>query len=157
MNPKLWGPHLWYILHLFSFTYPDDPSYADKRAYHDFFTNLRYLLPCSFCRKHFSRYLAEYPITPHLDRRVDLIKWVIQIHNFVNLSIGKPEIPANSIIQYYQANGYRFPGEVPKEFLPITTLTGTNKSWWVLFSLVLLAVSTIVYLKWLDYYDFEKY
>lgn len=156
MNPNIWGPHLWYILHLFSFTYPDEPSYSDKRVYNDFFTNLRYLLPCSFCRKHYNKYLAEYPIGPHLDRRIDLVKWVIQIHNFVNLSLGKPEMPADSIIRFYQDNNYQFPGKLPDSYLPPKGTSPADKQkWWFRIILIALCIGLIIYLKHQDYYNWS--
>ena len=44
MDPKIWGPFLWYILHIISFNYPINPSYADKRIYHDFYVNFKDLI-----------------------------------------------------------------------------------------------------------------
>ena len=31
-------------------------------------------------------------MTPHLDRRDDLFKWTVELHNVVNESLGKPRI-----------------------------------------------------------------
>ena len=90
MHPEVWGPHLWYILHTISFSYPDNPTDYHRNAYRDFFTNIKDVLPCEQCQKHYTKHIQEYPITPHLDSRATLVKWVIQIHNFANLSIGKP-------------------------------------------------------------------
>lgn len=156
MNPKDWGPHMWYILHLLSFTYPDNPSYADKRIFNDFYTNMRYLLPCSFCRKHYSQYISEYPIGPHLDRRIDLVKWVIQIHNFVNLSLGKPQVPPEAVINFYQANQYKFTGKIPDEYLPPKGTSSEDKwRWWMKIFLIGLAIGVIVYLRNLELYNWR--
>ena len=84
MKPSLWGSHLWYILHIITFDYPDNPTSYDKIAYRDFFTNIKNVLPCKECKKHYNTFITDYPITPHLDRKSDLVKWLIQIHNFVN-------------------------------------------------------------------------
>ena len=101
MNPEIWGSHLWYILHIISFTYPNNPSEFDKRSYHDFYTSIKDVLPCEICKKHYKQHLATYPITPHLDSKENLIKWVIQIHNFANMSLNKPILEPNEVIYIY--------------------------------------------------------
>ena len=90
MLPAIWGPHLWFVMHVISFEYPQQPSEYDKRIYHDFYTSLKDVIPCQDCRKHYREFITRYPITPHLDTRDGLIKWVIQVHNFVNDHWGKP-------------------------------------------------------------------
>lgn len=101
MKPTLWGPHMWYILHIITFDYPNNPTSFDKIAYRDFFTNLKNILPCKDCRKHYNQFITDYPITPHLDRKTDLVKWLIQIHNFVNQSLGKKEYSTKEVINFY--------------------------------------------------------
>ncbi len=106
MDPKIWGPFFWYVLHIISFNYPLNPSYADKRIYHDFYVNLKDLIPCSNCQKHFRQHLHSNPITPALDSRSDLVKWVIQMHNLVNISLGKPIMTVEEVIAAYQMNNF---------------------------------------------------
>lgn len=106
MDPKIWGPFLWYILHIISFNYPLQPSYADKRIYHDFYVNFKDLIPCSNCRKHYNQHLHNNPITPALDSRADLVKWVIQLHNMVNISLGKPTMTVQEVLTAYQMNNF---------------------------------------------------
>jgi len=101
MLPSIWGPHLWFIMHIISFEYPQQPSEYDKRIYHDFYTSLKDVIPCSDCKKHYRDFITQYPITPHLDTRSSLIKWVIQVHNFVNKSIGKPELSVQEVLDIY--------------------------------------------------------
>ena len=101
MDPQLWGPQLWYVLHIITMTYPKEPSEYSKRAYHDFFNNLKDVLPCDICKKHYSKFIIEYPVTPHLDSRENLVKWLIQIHNFVNLELGKPVLSVEEVVALY--------------------------------------------------------
>jgi hypothetical protein len=101
MHPKIWGPHLWYILHIISFEYPEKPTEFDKRIYHDFYTSLKDVIPCPECRKHYRDHITKYPLTPHLDSRDTLIKWVIQVHNFVNMSLGKPTFTIEQVMAIY--------------------------------------------------------
>jgi hypothetical protein len=101
MKPSVWGPHFWYILHIITFNYPLNPSEYHKRAYHDFFTNLKDVIPCEDCQKHYTKHIQEYPIGPHLDNRGNLVKWLIQIHNFANLSLGKPAYTPEEVLYIY--------------------------------------------------------
>jgi len=40
MDPKVWGPKLWFVIHTIALNYPDNPSYDQKRIHEDFFNNL---------------------------------------------------------------------------------------------------------------------
>lgn len=101
MDPKIWGANMWYILHIITFTYPTNPSENDKTMYHDFFHLLKHVIPCDDCKKHYAKFIAQYPITPHLDTKANLIKWLIQIHNFVNISLNKPIYAASDVLKLY--------------------------------------------------------
>ena len=101
MDPKVWGPHFWFVLHLVSFHYPEIPNQHDKDAYKAFYYSVQGILPCVNCRKHYKNYLSHYPIEPHLDSKLDLIRWVNQIHNFVNVKLGKPILSHEQIFEIY--------------------------------------------------------
>lgn len=90
-DPQIWGPSFWYVLHIITFGYPDEPSYIDQRGYHDFFVNLQYVIPCHKCRKHYTNHLQEHPIGPYLNTKYNLIKWLVSLHNMVNRELQKPE------------------------------------------------------------------
>ena len=101
MNPKIWGPHLWFILHIITFKYPKNPTSFDKEYHRDFFTNLKNVIPCDDCKKSYAKHIQEYPITPHLDSRESLINWLVQIHNLVNVSLNKKVISTKEMINIY--------------------------------------------------------
>jgi len=101
MNPNVWGPHFWFILHLVSFNYPDNPNTPDKDNFKRFYESIGDILPCPNCRKHYKNYLSQFPISVHLDTRIDLIKWVIQVHNFVNQSLHKPTYTLQQVLKTY--------------------------------------------------------
>jgi len=88
-------------MHIISFEYPLQPSEYDKRIYHDFYTSLKDVIPCKDCRKHYREFITRYPISPHLDARSSLIKWVIQVHNFVNKTLGKAELSVAQVLEIY--------------------------------------------------------
>ena len=101
MNPAVWGPHFWFVLHLVSFHYPDPPNTFDKESFKAFYHAIKEILPCAKCRKHYKTYLSQYPIEPNLDKRIDLIRWVNQIHNFVNVKLGKPVLTDAEVFGIY--------------------------------------------------------
>jgi hypothetical protein len=89
-------------MHIISFEYPEKPTEYDKRIYHDFYTSLKDVIPCKDCQKHYREFITRYPLTPHLDNRDTLIKWVIQVHNFVNKSLNKPELTPKQVFAIYK-------------------------------------------------------
>lgn len=100
MNSSYWGPHSWYFLHFVSFHYPINPSNEDKQNYKKFYDSIQNILPCQKCNLHYSQLLKKFPI--QLNTRLDLIKWVINIHNEVNKSINKKILSFNEIENIYR-------------------------------------------------------
>jgi hypothetical protein len=62
--------------------------------------------------------MEKYPITPHLDRRADLFKWTVLLHNEVNKSLGKQPFTENQVIKGYARLGQlkRSPIWTPDDF-----------------------------------------
>ena len=102
MEPNIWGPFMWFILHIITFNYPNNPTSFDKEAHRDFFNNLRNVIPCANCRKHYTKNIQNYPITPHLDNKKTLIEWLIFIHNQVNISLGKRTYTINEVLDIHK-------------------------------------------------------
>lgn len=103
LNPKVWGPHYWFVLHTIANTYPLAPNDVTKKKYYDFIQNLPLLLPIEEIGNSFAKYLDKYPVTPYLDSRPSFMKWMHFIHNKINVSIGEPELSMEeSIAQYYE-------------------------------------------------------
>ena len=101
MNPLVWGPPFWFVMHTVSLNYPLKPTYAHRRTHYDFFYNIRNILPCEMCRQHYRTLLKRFPIEPFLDNRETLVSWVILIHNQVNIRLGKPTMTKNAVLQKY--------------------------------------------------------
>ena len=103
LNPKVWGPHYWFVLHTIANTYPFAPNDVTKKKYYDFIQNLPLLLPIEEIGNSFAKYLDKFPVTPYLDSRPSFIKWMHFIHNKINVSIGEPELSLEeSMAQYYE-------------------------------------------------------
>ena len=102
MNPKFWGPHGWIFLHSVTMNYPKEPTNEDKTLYRNFFSSLKRVLPCEKCAYHYSQYLRKYPIEEVLDDKEDFVKWLIHIHNEVNVMLNKPIKSQEEVIQEYK-------------------------------------------------------
>lgn len=102
-DPNIWGKHYWFFLHTIAFHYPNRPNDKIKKIYYNFFHNLSYFLPNKRFATNFEKLLEEYPLTPYLDTRDKLIKWVHFIHNKINEILEKPTISLEEFyIQYYE-------------------------------------------------------
>lgn len=80
-------------MHSVAYWYPTEPTPAHKKAAYDFFTSLKELLPCGGCREHYTELLGRFPLDRAVDNRMKLLKWTVDVHNEVNISIGKSSIP----------------------------------------------------------------
>jgi hypothetical protein len=103
LNPKIWGPHYWFVLHTITLQYPTMPNETTKKKYYDFIQNLPLFIPNPEIGNQFAEYLDKYPVTPYLDSRESFIKWMNFIHNKVNIKLGKPILSIEEgIHQYYE-------------------------------------------------------
>jgi FAD-linked sulfhydryl oxidase len=88
-DPSVWGGPTWIFLHCVSFSYPNRPSSIDKKNYKAFFYSLQNVLPCKKCQEHYQEYLKKKPIEEHLQSRQKLSKYVIELHNHININYKK--------------------------------------------------------------------
>ena len=103
LDPKVWGPHYWFFLHTVSMTYPIYPNAVSKKKYYEFIQNLPLFIPVENISSEFSKLLDMYPVTPYLDNRESLIRWMHFIHNKINEKLEKPQITLNDFyIKYYE-------------------------------------------------------
>lgn len=107
LPPSAWGPFFWHTIHITALGYPKNPSYGDKKAAKEFYESLKFLLPCPVCREHYVQHMNESALTPHLDRREDLFRWTVELHNRVNEKLGKPRFSEQEAIAYYTRLGSR--------------------------------------------------
>lgn len=92
-SPDLWGPSMWFMMHLVAATYPDAPTSADKANYMAFYKSLQHILPCMGCRMGYQGYIVSEPTKLTLrtmGSRESLFKWTVDVHNRVNAKLHKP-------------------------------------------------------------------
>ena len=51
LDPKIWGPHYWFVLHTIALQYPLHPTKIIKKKYYDFIQNLPLFIPIEFGQK----------------------------------------------------------------------------------------------------------
>lgn len=100
-DPSVWGPHYWFFLMTIALSYPENVNQVVKRKYYDFIMNLPVFIPNTKIGNTFSDLLNKYPVTPYLDNRDSFVKWVVFIHNKVNVLLGKPEMSQSKALKHY--------------------------------------------------------
>lgn len=101
LEPDIWGPHYWFVLHTIALTYPNTPNDVTRKKYYDFIQNLPLFLPVEEIGNTFSQYLDKYPVTPYLESRTSFVKWMHFIHNKINVSLGKEELMMQEALSAY--------------------------------------------------------
>ena len=138
LDPKIWGPYYWFVLHTIALTYPQRPNDVTKKKYYDLIQNLPLFMPVSDIGNTFSQFLDRYPVTPYLDSRESMIKWVHFIHNKINVYLGKPELTYYEAMDKYYQN-YKLKDVKMRE-------ERTNKHKYIYGGALILLVSLITYL-----------
>jgi hypothetical protein len=100
-NQNAWGEYVWIAEHVITANYPFDPTNEHKKAAIAHFRSLILLLPCEVCQKNFKRKLIIKPVEDHVQSREVLFKWLVDLHNEVNVSLGKKEWEYLRAQQYY--------------------------------------------------------
>jgi FAD-linked sulfhydryl oxidase len=102
LPPHIWGPIFWSTLHIASLGYSDTPTERQRKNAQAFYESLVDMLPCPICRNHYEQNLEEMPIKDALKSRMDLVKWVFDMHNRINVQLGKHQITFGEFIRTMQ-------------------------------------------------------
>lgn len=87
MDTRFWGPSGWKLIHLIAAD-TADASNARRRAIHEWFHLLEYVLPCKYCRASFHDYVRLQPLTPTIVGDTEAFsRWAYDIHNRVNAKL----------------------------------------------------------------------
>ena len=90
MMTYIWGPSLWFSLHIISFNYPVKPTLEQKKYYFKFYYNLQNILPCKSCRDNLKKKFKKSPLTLNVFKnRETLSKYIYELHEHVNDMLGK--------------------------------------------------------------------
>ena len=105
INPILWGPSGWKFLHYITLSYPENPDENIKKTYKNFFSELYQVLPCEKCRINYEEHLKIYPLSDKvLESKENIVKWLISMHNLVNIINNKKEYSYDDFNNEYILN-----------------------------------------------------
>lgn len=141
LEPKVWGPHYWFVLHTIALTYPLNPNEVTKKKYYDFIQNLPLFLPIESIGNYFSKILDKYPITPYLESRESFIKWTHYIHNKINTYLDLPELSMHDAMANYY-NNYK-----PKATIANEDKIRREKIIYFILILIIIIISIYFYTK----------
>lgn len=105
MRPEIWGPKFWFVIHITSFRYPNEPTEDQKHIMKSFIYNIaNQVLPCAICRGHMKQYLKENSkeFELALNNGQDYVKFMWKFHNSVNLRTGKTEMSFEQFKNKYE-------------------------------------------------------
>jgi len=118
MMTLIWGPAAWHFLHTISFNYPVNPTAENKKQYRDFIYNLRYVLPCKYCRINLTNNLKTKPLLmSHMKNRETFSRYIYELHELVNKMLGKKShLSYSDVRERYEHFRSRCTEEKPKIF-----------------------------------------
>ena len=102
MQTSKWGPSAWDYLHTLTFNYPENPTNDHKKYYHELFDNLRFTLPCKYCRESYNIFFKYINIKSYLDDRLGITYWLYTIHHIVNLKLNKKKVNFIDVVNFYE-------------------------------------------------------
>jgi len=104
MLTSTWGPALWHTLHCISFNYPVKPTAQDKKHYRKMIMNLKFVLPCRYCRINFKKNLKSLPLRDKdMRSRNAFSRWMFKMHEHINKMLGKKSgLKYNQIRERYE-------------------------------------------------------
>lgn len=109
VSTEVWGPKAWGVLHAIGFSYPTTPTFVEKESAYRLLLSLGHLLPCKKCRRH---YLDQFngpsgissSDSRHLESGDSLSHWLVDLHNEVNIRLGKPVVPYAEVSTLYSGD-----------------------------------------------------
>lgn len=113
LDPEIWGPQFWFVLHTIAVMYPKRPNETIRKKYYELIQNIPLYLPSPPLGDLFSSLLDKYPVTPYLDSQESFFKWVHFMYNKMNVLLGNPEVEMKDFINNY--NVQYIPKEVVKK------------------------------------------
>jgi FAD-linked sulfhydryl oxidase len=147
MNPLIWGPPTWEMIHTFAAGYPNIPTSNDKINVQYFYKYFSQILPCKNCKIHFQKLLDKYPLNDKiLKNSQSLLKWTVDIHNKVNMRLGKPIYPFAMVQEKYKKQDMQC--EIVRgEECEVCSIDINNQNYIMIILLIILIIIIYIYFK----------
>jgi len=111
-------------MHIVSLGSPVAPSSEEKEGIRSFYESLQVVIPCPICREHYKEALHAKPI--QLNSRAELIEWVYEIHNYINVQLGKRSYSWEEFIAHMKSLSKSSAAGVQGSFTPLGLLVGVG-------------------------------
>ena len=139
LDPDIWGPHYWFMLHTTALNYPTHPNTTTKKKFYDFIHNLPLFIPHRDISDAFTNVLDKYPLTPYLENKKSFMKWMHFVHNHINKTLNKPPL------DYYEAIDKYYNHYKPKRIIDVDTIKFRDKMIYVGLIVILLCIANYFY------------
>lgn len=111
-----WGPYFWGVLHIATYTAPPVLTEAHREGFRQLVGSYLSILPCPVCQQHFSEVLAKHPLEEHMATSKDLFFWSVDVHNAVNIKLGKPVLSYEEAAAFWGPKCKYLPSETQERF-----------------------------------------
>lgn len=102
-DPQVWGPAFWFSLHNGATRYPVNATPLWRERMKSFIVGIPVMVPCEKCADHATAYIESRSDLDEVVKNKDsLFNFFVDFHNFVNVRLGKPEIPLEAAIKMYK-------------------------------------------------------
>ena len=102
MSPTIWGPHAWFILHSISMALPNNVPVDKQKDLIQFMKSFGNLIPCNICKINYKNNLKIMsPLEKNVQTRELFSKWLIDLHNIVNIETGKKIMSYEAVVKKY--------------------------------------------------------
>lgn len=105
IHSKVWGQYLWRLLHSLTYSYNPKLPTTIKSKYIRLFHVLKDFIPCPICRNHYTSRCNRNPPERNMASTDQFVTWLSNIHNEVNMGLGKPYISKRQCDNQYVRNG----------------------------------------------------
>lgn len=100
---QLWGPYTWIFFHTLVAHMNNDNSVMINNIIQTIKLICKHL-PCPVCREHATNTLNNYSLYYKIKTKEDLVKWVYEFHNIVNIKLKKPVYEFSKLPIYKKYN-----------------------------------------------------
>lgn len=94
------GSASWSLLHSLAAYYPSQPSVEQRQEASQFMHLFSKLYPCADCAEDLRKDLVENP--PKVSSSEEFSQWMCELHNKVNLKLGKPIFDCSKVFQRWR-------------------------------------------------------
>lgn len=100
LDSKLLGSNTWSFLHTMAAYYPENPSMEQQSKMKQFINLLSDFYPCHKCAAHLRDDLKT--TTPDTRSNITLSEWFCELHNRVNVRLGKAEFDCSRVLERWR-------------------------------------------------------